>query len=349
MGKNGTAYAYFLCDIKRCGRAIFVQPRNSKDANMNGEMVWPQKATICEVGLRDGIQNEKKLLSVEEKLEILDSIVESGVKVIEIGSFVHPKAVPQMADTGELAKRMKRVPGVEYRVLVPNLKGLERAHDAGLTKAKLTVSVSETHCKANFNQSPLEMMEGFKPCVEFAAKNGIEISGAMSSAWGCAWEGKISTAQLEKITRAFLDLGIAELSLSDATGMANPRHIYEVGGHMRKMFPEVTWVLHLHNTRGMALACATAALQVGITVFDGAFAGFGGCNFIPNAAGNVATEDLIHMLHEMGVDTGVDLAKAMDTGRTAERLLGREAGSYVLRAGRCVDLINSKAPGQDNK
>ncbi|MCC8195078.1 MAG: hydroxymethylglutaryl-CoA lyase [Deltaproteobacteria bacterium] len=316
---------------------------------MNGTMVWPATAAICEVGLRDGLQNEKKLLSVEEKLELLDSIVASGVKIIEIGSFVHPKAVPQMADTGELAKRMKRAEGVEYRVLVPNLKGLERAYDAGLTKAKLTVSVSESHCRANFNQTPLQMMEGFGPCVEFAAKNGMVISGALSSAWGCAWEGKIPTAQIEKITRAFLDLGITELSLSDATGMASPRHIYEMGSHLKKAFPEVSWVLHLHNTRGMALACAVAALQVGITTFDGAFAGFGGCNFIPGAAGNVSTEDLIHMLHEMDIDTGVDLAKAMETGRLAQRILGRAGGSYVLQAGRNCDLVAQKAQAQQNK
>jgi Isopropylmalate/homocitrate/citramalate synthases len=257
--------------------------------------------------------------------------------------------VPQMADTGELAKRMKRVPGVEYRVLVPNLKGLERAHDAGLSKAKLTVSVSESHCMANFNQTPLQMMEGFKPCVEFAAKNGIVISGAMSSAWGCAWEGKIPTAQIEKITRAFLELGITELSLSDATGMADPRHIYEMGGYLKKAFPEATWVLHLHNTRGMALACAIAALQVGITTFDGAFAGFGGCNFIPGAAGNVSTEDLVHMLHEMNVDTGVDLAKVMATGKLAQRFFEHDGGSYVLRAGRNSDLVAQKAEKQNNK
>lgn len=315
---------------------------------MNSEITWPGNVTICEVGLRDGMQNEKKLLTVEEKLELLDAIVDSGIRIIEIGSFVHPKAVPQMANTGELAKRMKRVPGVEYRVLVPNLKGLERAHDAGLTKAKLTVSVSESHCMANFNQSPLEMMEGFKPCVEFAAKNGIMLSGAMSSAWGCAWEGKIPAEQIEKITRAFLDLGITELSLSDATGMANPRLIYEMGGHMLRAFPQVTWVLHLHNTRDMALASATAALQAGFTIFDGAFAGFGGCNFIPGAAGNVSTEDLIHMLHEMDIDTGVDLGKAILTGRLAEKLLGRNGGSYVLRAGRNCDLVAEKARGQNN-
>ena len=315
---------------------------------MNEQMIWPQSATICEVGLRDGLQNETKILSVEEKLELLDAIVDSGIKIVEVGSFVHPKAVPQMANTAEVAKQMKRVPGVEYRVLVPNLKGLERACDAGITKAKLTVSVSESHCLANFNQSPLQMMEGFKSCMDFAVKHGIIISGAMSSAWGCAWEGKVPTEQVEKITRAFLDLGITELSLSDTTGMANPRHICEMGGYLKKTFPQVTWVLHLHNTRGMALACAIAALQTGITIFDGAFAGFGGCNFIPNAAGNVSTEDLVHMLHEMNIDTGIDIEKALETGRMAQRILGRSGGSYVMQAGRCSDLVAAKAQGQKN-
>lgn len=315
---------------------------------MEATMVWPEKAVICEVGLRDGLQNEKKILSVEEKLDLLDAIVNSGVKVIEIGSFVHPKAVPQMANTGELAKRMKRAPGVEYRVLIPNLKGLERAHDAGITKAKLSLSVTDSHCLANFNQKPMDMLEGFRPCVEFAAKNGIALSGALSSAWGCAWEGKVPVSRIEEITRGFVDMGITELSLSDATGMANPRHIFEMGGHMRRAFPQVDWVLHLHNTRGMALACVVAALQVGITSFDGAFAGFGGCNFIPDAAGNVATEDLVHMLHEMGVDTGTDLPRIIETGRLAEKICGRKGGGYVLHAGRCSDLVQSKAQGQNN-
>ncbi len=316
---------------------------------MNAYMVWPQKIDICEVGLRDGIQAEKKILLVEEKLELLDAIVDSGIKTIEIGSFVHPKAVPQMANTGELAKRMKRVPGVEYRVLVPNLKGLERAHEAGITKAKLTVCVTDSHCLCNFNQKTMEMVEGFKPCVEFAAKNGMELSGALSSAWGCAWEGKVPVKRIEQVAAAFVGMGIRKLSLSDATGMADPRHIYEMGAHMREEFPDVRWVLHLHNTRGMALACVVAALQVGIRSFDGAFAGFGGCNFIPDAAGNVATEDLVHMLHQMGVDTGADLGKIIKTGRRAEALLGHQGGSYVLRAGTCSDLIAERIQQQNNK
>lgn len=310
---------------------------------MDGRMVWPQSVRICEVGLRDGIQNEKKILSIEEKLELLDSIVASGIKVIEIGSFVHPKTVPQMGDTEQVVRRMDRVDGIEYRALVPNLRGLERAYDAGVTKAKLTVSASETHCLANFNQRPLEMMAGFKTCADFATKNNMTLSGALSSAWGCAWEGKLPKEQIEKITHSFLDLGITELSLSDATGMADPRQIYELGGHLRKTFPEVTWILHLHNTRGMALACVVAALQVGITIFDGSFAGLGGCNFIPGAAGNISTEDLIHLLHQMNIDTGVNLVKAMETGRLAQRLLSKDGGSYVLRAGRNADLIKKNS------
>ena len=239
-------------------------------------LIWPGKVTICEVGLRDGLQNEQRILSVEEKLELLDMTVASGIKIIEVGSFVHPKAVPQMANTEEVARRMKRVDGVEYRALVPNLKGLERAHHAGLTKAKLTVSVSDTHCQVNFNKKPVEMMAGFAECMEYAAKNNITISGALSSAWGCAFEGRITAAQIEKIVREFVKLGITELSLSDATGMGNPRQVYEIGSYMVKTFPQVSWVLHFHNTRDMAMANIIAGLQAGITTFDGPFAGWGG-------------------------------------------------------------------------
>ena len=311
---------------------------------------WPEKITICEVGLRDGLQNEQKILSVEEKLELLDGIVDSGIKIIEIGSFVHPKAVPQMSNTEEVVRRMRRVDGVEYRALVPNLKGLERAHQAGLTKAKLTVSVSETHCRVNFNKRPQEMIAEFADCVDYAAKNSITISGALSSAWGCAFEGRIPLQQIEKIVREFLKLGITELSLSDATGMGNPRQVYETCSYMVKMFPQVRWVLHFHNTRDMAMANIVAGLQAGVRTFDGAFAGLGGCPYIPGAAGNIATEDVIHMLHEMGIKTGVDLVKAMATARTAQEMVGHSGASAVLKAGRNEDLKQAQnAKRQENQ
>lgn len=316
---------------------------------MKANMVWPDKVTICEVGLRDGLQNEKKLFSVEEKLQLLNSVVASGVKVIEVGSFVHPKAVPAMADTGKLVEAMEKTAGVEYRVLVPNLKGVERAYASGIKKVKLTVSASEAHCINNFNKKPLEMMEGFTACVDFVARNNMEVSGAISTSFGCPFQGKVPVEQVENVVRGFLKLGITELSLSDTTGMANPRQVFELGSHMIETFPQVKWVMHFHNTRDMALANILSGIQAGIRVFDGAFAGLGGCPFAPGASGNVATEDVVHMLHEMGISTGINLEKAMETGRLAEQMVGHKSGSAVLVAGRCEDLTKHQAKHQNNK
>ncbi|MEN6412224.1 MAG: hydroxymethylglutaryl-CoA lyase [Veillonellales bacterium] len=316
---------------------------------MKANMVWPDKVTICEVGLRDGLQNEKKLFSVEEKLQLLNSVVASGVKVIEVGSFVHPKAVPAMADTGKLVEAMEKTDGVEYRVLVPNLKGVERAYAAGIKKVKLTVSASEAHCINNFNKKPLEMMEAFASCVDFAANNNMEVSGAISTSFGCPFQGKGPVQQVENVVRGFLKLGITELSLSDTTGMANPRQVFELASHMIQTFPQVKWVMHFHNTRDMALANIVAGIQAGIRVFDSAFAGLGGCPFAPGASGNVATEDVIHMLHEMGINTGINLEKAIETARLAEQMVGHKAGGSVLVAGRCEDLTKQQAKRQNNK
>lgn len=312
-------------------------------------LAWPDKVTFCEVGLRDGLQNEKTIPSVEQKLQLLNAVVDSGVKIIEVGAFVHPKAVPQMADTDALCRAMTKVEGVEYRALVPNIKGVQRAFDAGLTKAKLTVSASEAHCLANFNSTPVKMVEGFADCVEFAVQNNMTLSGAISTSFGCPFQGRVPVEQVENAVRSFVKLGITELSLSDTTGMANPRQVYELGTHMIRLFPEVQWVMHFHNTRDMALANIVAGIQAGVRLFDGAFAGLGGCPFAPGASGNVASEDVIHMLHEMGIDTGIDLLKAMATARLAAQFVGHDAGSAVLKAGRCEDLVREKAKAQDNK
>jgi len=314
----------------------------------NTPIVWPTNVTFCEVGLRDGLQNEKTIPTVEQKLLLLNAVVDSGVKIIEIGAFVHPKAVPQMADTDALCRAMTKVDGVEYRALVPNIKGVQRAFDAGLTKAKLTVSASEAHCLANFNNTPVKMVEGFADCIEFAVQNNMTLSGAISTSFGCPFQGRVPVEQVENAVRSFVKLGITELSLSDTTGMANPRQVYELGTHMIRLFPEVQWVMHFHNTRDMALANIVAGIQAGVRLFDGAFAGLGGCPFAPGASGNVASEDVIHMLHEMGIDTGIDLLKAMATARLAAQFVGHEAGSAVLKAGRCEDLVKEKAKAQNN-
>ena len=298
----------------------------------NSIPAWPAKVTICEVGLRDGLQNEKAIPSVEQKLQLLNAVVDSGVRIIEVGAFVHPKAVPQMADTDALCRAMTKVDGVEYRALVPNIKGVQRAFDAGLTKAKLTVSASEAHCLANFNSTPVKMVEGFADCVEFAAKNNMTLSGAISTSFGCPFIGKVPVEMVENAVRSFVKLGITELSLSDTTGMANPRQVFELGSYMIKTFPQVQWVMHFHNTRDMALANIVSGIQAGVRLFDGAFAGLGGCPFAPGASGNVASEDVIHMLHEMGIDTGIDLVLLIDAGQFISDFLQRPSHSRAGKA-----------------
>lgn len=302
-------------------------------------MQWPERITICEVGPRDGLQNEKTMLTVEQKVELIESIVEAGIRIVEIGSFVHTKAVPAMAESDEVARRLKRWDDVEYRALIANLKGVERAAAAGISKVKLTVSASESHCRANLNKTPEEIINGFYNCVDLAIKDGIEVSGAISTAFGCPFEGKVTVDKVQKVVSRFVDLGVMELSLSDTTGMANPRHVYELASQMKEVFPKVRWVLHFHNTRGMALANIMAGMQAGITVFDSCFAGLGGCPFAPGASGNVATEDVIHMAHEMAIETGVNLDQVIGVARKVREAVGHETESFILKAGRCSDLV----------
>jgi hydroxymethylglutaryl-CoA lyase len=304
-------------------------------------ILLPEKILFCEVGPRDGLQNEATVLPVERKIRLIEGVVDAGVKIVEIGSFVHPKAVPQMADTDEVARRIRRVEGVEYRALVANLKGVERALNSGVTKVKLTVSASVSHAKANLNRTPLELIESFKSCVEFAGANGIEVSAAISTAFGCPFEGKVPPENVTEIAQRLADLGIGELSLSDTTGMANPRQVYELATHMKQRFAGVRWFLHFHNTRGMALANMLAGLQAGVIRYDASLAGLGGCPFAPGASGNVASEDMLHMLHEMGIETGVDLDRILVLARELREWVGYETDSALLKAGPCCRLADA--------
>ena len=301
-------------------------------------MKLPKTVTICEVGLRDGLQNEKLTLSTEEKLELLGLVQDAGVKLIEIGSLVNPQAVPQMADTADLYQRAEKREDVEYRVLVLNQKGLERAVAAGMKKVKITLSVSEAHQKANANSTPLEMLEKFAPMAEYAREHGVTLSGAMGTSFGCPLEGAIPLERFLVITKAFLDIGVTELSMSDTTGMANPALVYRQCSEMQAAFPQVMWNLHFHDTRGMGLANVVAGMQAGMSRFDACFGGLGGCPFAPGASGNIATEDVIHMLHEMGVDTGIDLDKMIATAKRLQEMVGHELRSTILKAGKVSDL-----------
>jgi hydroxymethylglutaryl-CoA lyase len=301
---------------------------------------WPSSIVVSEVGPRDGLQNEKTMFTVEQKIDLIERSVEAGAKIIEIGSFVSPKAIPQMADTDEVARRIKRVDGVEYRVLVTNLRGLERAEAAGIKKAKLTVSASRAHSLSNLNRTPEEVLRGFAECAEYATAHGITLSGAISTAFGCSMEGKVSLEQVISAIVGFREIGVKELSLSDTTGMANPQQVYDYSVKVKEQFPDITWNLHFHNTRGMGLANVMAGMMAGIGRYDSCFAGLGGCPFAPGASGNIATEDLIHMCHEMGIDTGYNLDQMIVVGKYVQKILGKDTSSFILKAGKCSDIVN---------
>lgn len=302
--------------------------------------------TLCEVGPRDGLQNEKKLLTIEEKLELIEAAADAGFPVIEVGAFVHPKAVPQMANTDEVFQRLNKQAGTEYRALIANLKGVERAAACGCKKVKLNVSASKAHNLANLNRTPAETVAGFGTCADAAKAEGLEVSGSISMAFGSPWDQEIPLSDVQEIVDAYLAVGVTEISLSDASGQAYPTQVYQICVAMAKANPQVTWWLHFHNTRGLGIANILAGMQAGFTRFDSALAGIGGCPFVPGAAGNVATEDVVHMCDEMGIQTGVDLDQTMEVSRHLEQLLGHRADSYLLRAGRSKDLIRQIPTGQ---
>lgn len=301
-------------------------------------MQLPKQITVCEVGLRDGLQNETATLTTAQKLTLLERIQSAGVNLIEIGSLVSPKAVPQMADTAEVYKVLKKKKDTEYRVLVLNQRGLERAIEAGFKKVKITLSVSEAHQKANANSTPLEAMKKFEPMAQLASQHGITLSGAMATSFGCPFQGEVPIGPIKEVVKRFREIGVTELSMSDTTGMANPALVYRRCVEMQNAFPEVMWNLHFHNTRGMGLANVLAGMQAGVTRFDASLGGLGGCPFAPGATGNIATEDLLHMCAEMGIETGVDLDKMILAAKALQTMVGHDLSGTIIKAGKVSDL-----------
>ncbi|MCD8010145.1 MAG: hydroxymethylglutaryl-CoA lyase [Lachnospiraceae bacterium] len=304
---------------------------------------------ICEVGLRDGLQNEKTILTVDQKVELLKGMIDAGFKVIEVGSFMHPKKVPQMANTDEVYKAMAEVEvpdDVELRALIPNKRGVDRAVACGCKKVKLNVSASMGHNLANLNRTPAESVAGFAEAVDAAKSNGLDISGSISMAFGSPWDDEIPVDEVKKIVEAYMAVGITEISLSDASGMAFPSQVYNICQEMKKSYPDNKWWLHFHNTRGLGISNIIAGMQAGFTQFDASFAGVGGCPFVPGAAGNVSTEDVLHVCDEMGVNTGVDIDKAIAISKRVVEMIGHSADSYILRAGKSKDLKLELPKGQ---
>ena len=304
-------------------------------------MKLPSSITLCEVGLRDGLQNETYILNTEQKLEMLRGLIDAKFPVIEVGSFMHPRAVPQMATTDEVFKAIGDVPGVELRALIPNLRGIQRAIDCGCKKVKLNVSASRQHNLKNLNMTPEESVAGFASCVDAAVENGIAISGSISMPFASPWEGRITEEDVDAIIEAYLKVGITEISLSDTSGMAVPNQVYNLCCHIKEKYPQATWWLHFHNTRGLAMANIMAAMEAGMDRFDSSFGGLGGCPFVPGAAGNISTEDVLHLCEESGIATGIDITKVIELSRKLKELLNHDMDSYILRAGRSCDLIQS--------
>ena len=304
-------------------------------------MKLPSSITLCEVGLRDCLQNETYILNTEQKLEMLRGLIDAKFPVIEVGSFMHPRAVPQMANTDEVFKAIGDVPGVELRALIPNLRGIQRAIDCGCKKVKLNVSASRQHNLKNLNMTPEESVAGFASCVDAAVENGIAISGSISMPFASPWEGRITEEDVDAIIEAYLKVGITEISLSDTSGMAVPNQVYNLCCHIKEKYPQATWWLHFHNTRGLAMANIMAAMEAGMDRFDSSFGGLGGCPFVPGAAGNISTEDVLHLCEESGIATGIDITKVIELSRKLKELLNHDMDSYILRAGRSCDLIQS--------
>jgi hydroxymethylglutaryl-CoA lyase len=264
---------------------------------------------VVEVGPRDGLQNEKVTIPTQAKIEFITALGDSGLRVIEAGAFVSRKWVPQMADTAEVYANIPKDPGVEYPVLVPNMKGLERAIDAGAQSIAIFTAASDTFNRRNINMSIDESFENYTPVAARARNEGMRVRGYVSTAFGCPYEGDVAPERVLEVTARLLDLGCYEVSIGDTIGVGTPMQIQGVIGVLLQVIPASRLAMHFHDTRGTALANTLAALEMGIATFDASAGGLGGCPYAPGASGNMATEDLVYMLDGLAIETGIDLKK----------------------------------------
>jgi hydroxymethylglutaryl-CoA lyase len=288
---------------------------------------WPSSVSMREVGPRDGLQNEQPVPTAD-KVRLINALSRTGVRRIEAVSFVHPKAIPQMADADEVWAAIDKVPGVRYSALVPNLRGLQRAIDAGFDEIEVVVSASDTHNRRNINRSTDESLDEI---AQIQAAHRTEV--IIATSFGCPYEGDVDPQRVAGIVDRVVADGAPRVAFGDTTGMATPLRVKRVVTAVRERHPDLPLLLHFHNTRGTALANILIALELGITEFDASVGGLGGCPYAPGATGNVATEEVVHMLHDMGTDTGVDLKKMIECAELAQEIVGRELPSGVLKAG----------------
>ncbi|MDV2580722.1 hydroxymethylglutaryl-CoA lyase [Alkalibacillus haloalkaliphilus] len=289
-----------------------------------------KQVQIKEVGPRDGLQNEKKEIATEDKIEWINRMSESGLSYIEITSFVHPKWIPQLKDAVEVAQSIERKDGVTYAALVPNMKGLERAIEADVDEVSIFMSASESHNKNNINKSISETYPVLKEVVDEAKKAGKSVRGYVSTVFGCPYEGNVDEHQVIDVCDNLFNMGIDELSIGDTIGVANPTQVEHVLSEFEKHFSKDQLALHFHDTRGLALANTVVALQLGYHIFDSALGGLGGCPYAKGASGNVATDDLAHMLQQMGLEQSIDLNKLQEAAQFIESKLDQPLPSKQM-------------------
>jgi hydroxymethylglutaryl-CoA lyase len=295
----------------------------------------PQTVRIREVGPRDGFQNEPEVIPTDDKLRLIGMLAASGVRRLEVTALVRPDVIPQLADAEQVLAGLDPPAGVTCSVLVPNEKGLERAlaHRDRFDEINLFLSASETHNRKNVNSSIAESLSGLERTIARGVQEGLRCEGVISVSFGCPYEGEVPPERVFGIAARLAEAGCQEVAFGDTTGMANPRQVSDFFGAARERLPGVELTGHFHNTRGQGLANVLAALEQGVDSFESAFGELGGCPVPPGSTGNISTEDLVSMLHEMGIDTGIELRKLIEASRAVQDLLGRPLGAHVLRAG----------------
>ncbi|XP_029900408.1 hydroxymethylglutaryl-CoA lyase, mitochondrial [Myripristis murdjan] len=314
------------CLAFSCSAAVAKAVGGSASKNL------PERVKIVEVGPRDGLQNEKTIVPAETKIHLIDMLSDSGLPVIEATSFVSPKWVPQMADQVEVMKGISRKPGVSYPVLTPNLKGFQAAVKAGATEVAIFGAASELFSKKNINCSVDESLQRFEEVMKAAKEANVPVRGYVSCVLGCPYEGKVAPGKVAHVAKRLYSMGCYEISLGDTIGVGTPGGMTEMLEAVSREVPVSALAVHCHDTYGQALANILIALQMGISVVDSSVAGLGGCPYAQGASGNVATEDVVYMMHGLGIHTGVDLSKLMDAGAFICRSLNRKTNSKVAQA-----------------
>jgi hydroxymethylglutaryl-CoA lyase len=295
----------------------------------------PKRVRIREVGPRDGFQNEPEVIPTEQKVRLIDMLSATGLGRLEVTSFVRADVIPQLADAEQVLGAIERRDGVSLSVLIPNERGLERALELRdrFDEVNLFLSASETHNQRNVNRSIEDSMIGLEATIAPARSEGLRCEGVISTSFGCPYEGEVPPERVFEIAGRLAAAGCEEVAFGDTTGMANPRQVREFFAAARERLDGVELTAHFHNTRGQGLANLLAALEEGVDSFESSFGELGGCPVPPGSTGNVSTEDVVSMLHEMGIETGIDLAKMIEASRAAQEALGRPLGAHVLRAG----------------